>query len=81
MTTSELISLLQTMPPDAVVIRRQFSDYVEIEADDVALWKDGKLTPDNGSFLVEHQGRIMFVRPHWIPPGEAPKPLTAVYIG
>lgn len=37
MTVSELVAKLQTMPPDAVVVYKMFSDYLILEADDIGL--------------------------------------------
>lgn len=73
MTVKELIKLLKTFPPDAIVIQTMYSDFDDVTKDTFSLYE-----PKDR--LVRHKGHLMQVRPEWLEANQTVECLTAVHI-
>lgn len=65
MKVHELIAKLQTMPQDADVVYALYSDYSEMEAEDV------QYVSADEKRIAKRRGEIVRCDPRWVPPNES----------
>jgi hypothetical protein len=79
MIVSELIEHLKTFPQDALVIATMFSDYEQLEVEDITLIR-AEDSKSAGKGLIRHNGHLMDLQEGWWPKSEGPKPTEPEYI-
>lgn len=72
MKVHELITKLQAMPQDAIVIYRRCSTYTTLEGD------EPRIITAESKTIAFYNGEYMEVPERWIPKGETVKYVTAV---